>query len=288
MNEVRDVLLTVKNSGSMLPFNFSINKVSRHPTRYNPPVAACGMPPCTSPCPVSVLRITMLPTCMLLPLRRCFTWVLLWGGSPACRVLFVLRLVQVAGFRCTPSNGRLQPLQSLNVVVSFCPGQLGVYKKSLHVVVADGLVTLPLRVAGVCSSVGAKKTTSMGVDLPTTALQRSYNFVPQESGDVDVAATATILAESGFANSTVVVSGEAEAKGAWSRAKPWQRLLEEGGVTMDTVPTDSKYTGTLRDLQQVSVGWGCWLVGCYMGSFFVKGEGELSIWAVGTVVCRLG
>ncbi len=110
----------------------------------------------------------------------------------------------MAGFRCTPSNGRLQPLQSLNVVVSFCPGQLGVYKKSLHVVVADGLVTLPIRVSGVCSSVGTKKSTSMGVDLPTTALQRSYNFVAQDS-EADVAATATILAESGFAGSTVVV-----------------------------------------------------------------------------------
>ncbi len=27
VNEVRDVLLTVKNAGSMLPFNFAINKV---------------------------------------------------------------------------------------------------------------------------------------------------------------------------------------------------------------------------------------------------------------------
>ena len=35
VNEVRDVLLTVKNGGSSLPFNFSINKVSAH--------LACGV-----------------------------------------------------------------------------------------------------------------------------------------------------------------------------------------------------------------------------------------------------
>ena len=159
-------------------------------------------------------------------------------------------VLQLAGFRCTPNKGRLQPQQSANVVVTFCPGQMGVYKKTLHIVIGDGLVTVPVRLSGSSSSTGAKKTASMGVNLPASALKPTYNFVPQDS-TLDADNAASFLAESGFEGSTVVDTSTPAKRGPWVRPKPWEKLLKEDSVNLDTVPTDTKYTGTVRDLLQV-------------------------------------
>jgi hypothetical protein len=157
-------------------------------------------------------------------------------------------LVQVAGFRCTPNKGRLQPLQSQNVVISFCPGQLGTYNSTLLLSLCDGLASIPIRVFGKCSSIGSSKTLSKGVNMPTATFQPKYTFVPQDS-TID----STVLEEAGFAGSSVLDASAAKggAKGTWRRPKPWDPLLGENGVTVETVLTDVKYTGTIRDIQKV-------------------------------------
>ena len=81
-----------------------------------------------------------------------------------------MRCMQTAGFRVTPNKARLQPLQSINVVVTFCPGQMGAYNSTMHLAVGDALAIVPIRAYGRCSTQGAKKTvTESAGDSEATA-----------------------------------------------------------------------------------------------------------------------
>jgi hypothetical protein len=64
---------------------------------------------------------------------------------------------RVAHFSVAPASGRLQPMQSMELIVSFRPNQLGKFTNTLHIVVNHGVVTMPLRVSGICDDVGERK-----------------------------------------------------------------------------------------------------------------------------------
>lgn len=63
---------------------------------------------------------------------------------------------KIAHFHCNPSSGMLYPSQSLDIVVSFVPTQLGKFKSMYQIVCNKGLCVLPLKVQGTCNIVGNK------------------------------------------------------------------------------------------------------------------------------------
>lgn len=63
---------------------------------------------------------------------------------------------KIAHFHCNPTSGTLYPSQSLDVVFSFIPTQLGKFKSMFQIVCDKGLTVLPLRVQGTCNVVGNK------------------------------------------------------------------------------------------------------------------------------------
>ena len=73
---------------------------------------------------------------------------------------------RIAHYSISPASGRLQPLQSMEIVVSFRPNQLGKFSNTLHLVINHGIVTLPLRVSGICDDVGVPKTERWNYDVP--------------------------------------------------------------------------------------------------------------------------
>jgi hypothetical protein len=105
---------------------------------------------------------------------------------------------RVAHFSVAPASGRLQPMQSMDLVVSFRPNQLGKFNNTLHLVVNQGVLTMPLRVSGVCDDVGERKTLHGG----TAMLPENFKIKPKF-----VVATPTV----GFG-----------AKSSWVRSMPWQ------------------------------------------------------------------
>ena len=105
---------------------------------------------------------------------------------------------RVAHFSITPASGRLQPMQSMELIVSFRPNQLGKFGNTLHLVVNQGVLTMPLRVSGVCDSVGERKSLKGGASM----LPANFDIKPKF-----VVATPTI----GFAE-----------KSNWKRTMPWQ------------------------------------------------------------------
>lgn len=62
----------------------------------------------------------------------------------------------IAQFKISPPNGILHPSQSQNIIVSFVPQQLGVFKDLIQFVFERGIVVIPLRLQGECEVVGQK------------------------------------------------------------------------------------------------------------------------------------
>jgi hypothetical protein len=176
---------------------------------------------------------------------------------------------QLAGFRVSPNRGRLQPLQSQNVLFTFAPGQLGNYTGTIHLVVGDRLHVVPIRVVGRCiggpdgavPKPGASATAELSTSTTGSMFSASLKFVPQADTTVkteaDVARITAMLESAGFKDSIVLgpvgSSGgpPKEAGSTFVRPKPWEHVLAQDNVTVDTVPTADKYTGTIRDLQKV-------------------------------------
>ena len=84
-----------------------------------------------------------------------------------------------AHFRCHPSRGRLNPMQSIKVVFSFLPSQLGQFRQTLHLVALDGATVLPLKVSGKSSAVGPKKEFKGGPDCLPDDFKPKLRFVRQ-------------------------------------------------------------------------------------------------------------
>eukprot|EP00941_MAST-03F_sp_MAST-3F-sp1_P000816 g816.t1 len=70
--------------------------------------------------------------------------------SESLDVRFALN--KVAHFQTQVRRGYLRPLQSQKVVVTFRPSQVGRFKTSMHLVINDGIATIPIRVQGTSST----------------------------------------------------------------------------------------------------------------------------------------
>ena len=85
-------------------------------------------------------------------------------------------LNQVAHFRCRPSKGKLESMQSLTAVMSFVPAQLGAFHNTLHLVVGkDNLQKIMIKCRGeaqVCASLYS----SMHVSTMYSITHREYRL----------------------------------------------------------------------------------------------------------------
>lgn len=73
--------------------------------------------------------------------------VILKNPSPVLPYSF--ETTRVAGFRCEPSSGTVKPLSEQTLIFTFCPGQLGPFKKSMTVTYEGGLKSTVVGLAGV-------------------------------------------------------------------------------------------------------------------------------------------
>ena len=137
---------------------------------------------------------------------------------------------KVANFRVAPSRGRLQPMQSQSVVVSFIPSQLGRHNNRMTMVVGDGILSIPLRVSGVSSSTSSqKKTISRGRSAPPAAFKPKYTFInPEESKKK---------------------AGEDLARSSkFNRPVPWEEMTKAGDVDV-TQASEELYTFSIQDME---------------------------------------
>src|SRR5690348_4317775 len=107
----------------------------------------------------------------------------------------------------------------MNIVMSFCPGQLGAYSATMHLVVGDGLSVTPLRAYGRCSDIAAKKPTtttessaSLGLESASSLFKPTLKFVPQPGvplkTEADIDAVTSMLDTAGFKDSVVIDPAE--------------------------------------------------------------------------------
>ncbi|KAF0687983.1 Aste57867_20364 [Aphanomyces stellatus] len=86
-------------------------------------------------------------------------------------------LDKLAHFAAHPAKGRLDVLQSQNIVISFVPAQLGRFQTTFHLDVQHGSVVIPIHVKGAATSVGTKKELVGGVDALPSDFHPKFNFV---------------------------------------------------------------------------------------------------------------
>jgi len=90
-------------------------------------------------------------------------------------------------FKFTPSRGVLQSLETISIVTSFLPPQLGKFKNKLQMLVAEGLDTIEFKLLGECDVVGAKKTLIGGTDKQPEDFKPMLKFVdPREEQEARV------------------------------------------------------------------------------------------------------
>jgi hypothetical protein len=87
----------------------------------------------------------------------------------------------VAMFKFEPIRGRILGEETVSVVASFLPPQLGHFKSTIHVDVANGLRKYDLKVVGNASMMGDKKVLVTGTDkLPADFLPSRKYVEPEE------------------------------------------------------------------------------------------------------------
>ena len=84
---------------------------------------------------------------------------------------------QMAHFKMIPSKGSLTASQSLSVVLSFQPSQLGSFKSIAHMDVSDGLATVDIKLHGVSESPEGKKILVGGIDKVSSDFERKLKYV---------------------------------------------------------------------------------------------------------------
>ncbi|RHY34023.1 hypothetical protein DYB32_001211 [Aphanomyces invadans] len=87
------------------------------------------------------------------------------------------KLNKLAHFAAHPSKGRLDVLQSQNIVVSFVPSQLGRFQTTFHLDVQGGSLILPIHVRGTATNVGPKKQLVGGLDTLPNDFRPKFNFM---------------------------------------------------------------------------------------------------------------
>ena len=85
----------------------------------------------------------------------------------------------VANFKFSPSHGLLQGLQTISIIASFLPPQLGEFKNTVKMSLADGLEHLELRLVG-GSSDKVKKVLIGGTDKLPEDFKVQHKFVDPE------------------------------------------------------------------------------------------------------------
>ena len=83
---------------------------------------------------------------------------------------------KVAHFRADPPSGKLLPMQSRNVLLSFAPNQMGRHSGIMELLVGGGAASLPLRVSGVSSSQGGRKKLTGGPSALPADFQKAVVF----------------------------------------------------------------------------------------------------------------
>ena len=77
-------------------------------------------------------------------------------------------------------RGRLEPGQLQKTVVTFSPGQMGVFKNTLQLVMNDGLQMIVLRVSGSANTTSRKATLPRGPLALKEDFKPRFNFVRNE------------------------------------------------------------------------------------------------------------
>ena len=86
---------------------------------------------------------------------------------------------KLAHFKVSIESGKLQAYQSISVVFSFTPTQLGSFKSMIHLSLAGGLSIIDLKILAEADQTG-KKTMVGGIDALPEDFQKSLKFVDPE------------------------------------------------------------------------------------------------------------
>lgn len=82
-----------------------------------------------------------------------------------------------AHFKMNPAKGQLQPLQTMTVVVSFIPGQMGKFKSIIKLAIADGKAVVEMKVVGEADIAEGTKTLVGGIDKLGGDFEAKLKFV---------------------------------------------------------------------------------------------------------------
>jgi hypothetical protein len=93
----------------------------------------------------------------------------------------------IPSFKFTPTKGVLQSLETISIVASFLPPQLGKFKNTLQMLVAEGLDFIQFKLLGECDAVGNKKTLIGGINKAPDDFKVNLKFVdPREEKEARV------------------------------------------------------------------------------------------------------
>ena len=84
---------------------------------------------------------------------------------------------QSAQFKMIPPKGILQPLQTLSVVISFQPNQLGIFKSIAQLNISNGLTLVDIKLHGESKPPEGKKTLIGGIDKSAKETDKTFKFV---------------------------------------------------------------------------------------------------------------
>jgi hypothetical protein len=84
---------------------------------------------------------------------------------------------RIPHFRAKPATGRLLPLQSIPLIVSFVPTQMGPHEGVLSVVICNGVGTLKMPCVGSCTGEGSPRKLVGGLTATVEDFSLAPNFV---------------------------------------------------------------------------------------------------------------
>jgi Flagellar-associated PapD-like len=90
------------------------------------------------------------------------------------------RFSSQAFFKVDPAAGFIEPNQTKTAIVSFCPNQLGNFKTSIRMVIADGLQTITFKVTATSDDVGERRVLVGGADKLPNDFKVTHKFVDPE------------------------------------------------------------------------------------------------------------
>lgn len=88
---------------------------------------------------------------------------------------------QSSQFKMIPPKGILQPLQSLSVIISFQPSQLGTFKSVMQISISNGLTSVDVKLHGEANPSEGKKNLVGGTDKLVQDFEKNFKFVDPSS-----------------------------------------------------------------------------------------------------------